>query len=125
MKRTIFFILFSLFIIDWEVNAQPAAQLAGDDHLSAIALAAPGRIVLRWGPASPRAWDHANQVGYIVERLAISAPGDPDPAGFQRLANQPIQPWTLEEWEQHFVEIERVGSIENINPRQVDSPLGT
>jgi hypothetical protein len=70
------------------------------DHISALALAAPTRIVLRWAPSSARAWDHANKVGYVVDRVRIDQSGEPVRTGTGRITPRPLTPWTLEEWKQ-------------------------
>lgn len=65
------------------------------------AVLATGRVLdrgieLRWYPGSAGIWRHANQHGYLLERMEISEAGER--AGWQRLGGGVLKPWTAEEW---------------------------
>jgi uncharacterized protein len=67
-------------------------------------------VVLRWGPSKPGAWTIANKLGYIVERAAISESDQGKPV-FQRVSQEVIKPWPLEEWKRRIQRDNRYGAI--------------
>ncbi len=50
-----------------------------------------GKVQLRWFPLGSSLWRNAQQKGWVVDRLELSAVGQK--AGFKPLFDQPLQPW--------------------------------
>ena len=54
-------------------------------------------VVLRWAPSNAPAWRAYNRIGYHVERALLDTTS-PTPLRYERLTQEPLKPWTLEEW---------------------------
>lgn len=99
MKKLIIPGIFALaFACGYSVNAQNEQE--PEDKVELIGKALRDRIVLRWAPTSPVAWQLTNRYGYVLERYTIMRDGmileQPEKI---LLSSQPIKPWPLEAWE--------------------------
>jgi fibronectin type 3 domain-containing protein len=64
-------------------------------------------IVIRWAPTAAWAWSGCNVAGYTIERIEISAPGNPR----QKLNPQPLRPLTLDQFKASFGRDDKYAAI--------------
>lgn len=60
-------------------------------------------VVIRWAPLNPVRWSRLNRYGYAVERVVLSDRSPKNPA-FERLNNDSLKPWKIEQWKSKFPE---------------------
>lgn len=81
-------------------------------RIEGMADAKPGKIRLRWSPASYISWEMGNKYGYTVERFTVSVNGvlvtRPQPT---LLTLQPLKPYSLEQMETASKKDERIAMI--------------
>ncbi|MEO1053297.1 MAG: fibronectin type III domain-containing protein [Bacteroidota bacterium] len=73
-----------------QVAEQPTLQLTGKNTGA--------RVILRWAPGTPGAWQLSNAKGYQLDRMVFSDADDFLEVGYQPLVTEPIKPWPLERW---------------------------
>jgi hypothetical protein len=66
-------------------------------ELKLLAQSSGDSVVLRWAPSNAPAWRAYNRIGYHVERALLDTTS-PTPLRYERLTQEPLKPWTLEEW---------------------------
>ena len=66
MKKTLTLSLITLLIL----SAQ--AQTDSIPRVEVIARALQDKVILRWAPTSPIAWQYANKYGYTIERVTMT-----------------------------------------------------
>lgn len=96
MKR--YFIILISLAFGSTVIAQVSAPERPTVHLTGKNTGA--RIILRWAPSTPGAWQLSNAKGYRLERMEFSGVEDFIEVDYQPLTTEPIKPWPLEEWEE-------------------------
>jgi hypothetical protein len=80
--------------------------------IKVIAKPQTNKIILRWAPTSPIAWQYANKYGYTVERITMTRKGQLiKKRVVQVLNNIPIKPFPEDDWE-NVVKDEN-GNIDN------------
>ncbi len=104
------FVLFLLLLCTAGSSALRAQER--EHRIAALADAQPGKIRLRWSPASYITWEMGNKYGYTVERFTIAVNGElvkgPKPV---LLTPQPLRPYTLQQMEAAAEQDERVAVI--------------
>lgn len=95
MRKAKFF-LWIMMGFPWPILAQE------NDHVASIKIMArpqKDKIMLRWAPDKPLAWELCNQWGYSIERITLirndSLLQEPERI---LLANKIIRPWPEEQW---------------------------
>ncbi|HZV12155.1 MAG TPA: hypothetical protein VFA55_03000, partial [Candidatus Kapabacteria bacterium] len=69
-------------------------------HIALLLRSDNDSVVLRWAPSRPGGWVVANNIGYVVERVAVASDGSFDPKAYKPLTSAPMKAWTLDEWKQ-------------------------
>ncbi|RMG79567.1 MAG: hypothetical protein D6714_16185 [Bacteroidetes bacterium] len=99
-KKSAFRLAFFVFVLlGYVVPMQAQSEKENAPNLRLIAKVEPGRVLLRWAPATPQLWEAANETGYRLERLEI--PKTPEAISQTRslkLTPTPIRPWPAEQW---------------------------
>lgn len=57
------------------------------------------KVLLRWAPASPVAWELSNKSGWWIERIMIPSGDFPGDTVYTLLTKEPIKPLPLADWE--------------------------
>lgn len=80
--------------------------------ITGLADARPGKVRLRWSPASYISWQIGNKYGYTVERFTISENGVlMDHPKRVQLTAQPLKPYTLQQMEAAAEKDEHIGAV--------------
>lgn len=107
MCRSLFTCLLSLLLFSFHSFAQKAPH-----RIEGMADAKPGKIRLRWSPASYISWEMGNKYGYTVERFTVSVNGvlvkNPQPT---LLTLQPLKPYSLQQMETASHQDDRITMI--------------
>lgn len=95
MNRILF--IFLLFFSTYALGQGQKPRVQG------ISCVHSDKVILRWAPNTPLAWELGNQHGYIIKRYTIYRNGILDTASIleeKLLTSVPIKPWEYDAWEE-------------------------
>ncbi|MDF1546368.1 MAG: hypothetical protein P1P88_01010, partial [Bacteroidales bacterium] len=107
MKKHINILLLSILL-----SATAAAQSDTLPQIKVMARALPDKIILRWAPTTPIAWQIINKYGYTIERVIMTKKNKlVKNRVAEKITEAPILPYPEEQWEK--VVLGENGAVDN------------